>query len=109
MILIVLKLPVRPERAEEFVGLASEYARVVQSEEGNVFFQWSRSIDAPDTFISVEGFRDSDAGKAHTGTQHFRDFVASAPDIVSAQPEMLYVDSPDLTGWRPMAQIQPRA
>jgi quinol monooxygenase YgiN len=108
VILIVVKFPVRPERAEEWSALAADYARAVQSEAGNLFFEWSRSLDDPDTFVTVEGFRDADAGKAHTATQHFREFVERAPDIVSAQPQMLYVDSPDLTGWRPMSQIQPR-
>ena len=108
MILIVLKFPVRPDRADEWVGSAADYARVVQSEEGNLFFEWSRSLDDPDTFISVEGFRDSDAGAAHVRTEAFKDFVERAPDIVSAQPHMIYVDSPDITGWRPMGQIQPR-
>ena len=108
MILIVVKFPVRPERAEEWSTLAADYARAVNAEEGSLFFEWSRSLDDPDTFVSVEGFRDADAGAAHVRTQHFKDFVERAPDIVSAQPQMIYVDSPALTGWRPMDQVRPR-
>ena len=109
MILIVVKFPVRPDRAEEWAGLAADYARAVQSEEGNLFFEWSRSLDAPDTYVCVEGFRDAAAGAAHTGTQAFRDFVEKAPDLVAAQPQIIYVDSPDLAGWGPMGEIKPRS
>ena len=109
MILIVVKFPVRPERAEEWSALAADYARAVQSEAGNLFFEWSRSLDEPDTFVCVEGFRDAAAGAAHVGTQAFTDFVGRAPDLVSAQPQIIYVDSPDLAGWGPMGEIKPRS
>ena len=109
MILIVVKFPVRPERAEEWAGLAADYARAVNAEEGSLFFEWSRSVEEPDTWVCVEGFRDGDAGAAHTRTQAFKDFVEKAPDLVAAQPQIIYVDSPDLTGWGPMGEIKPRA
>ena len=109
MILIVVKFPVRPERAEEWSRLAADYARAVRSEEGNLFFEWSRGFDEPDTFVCVEGFRDADAGAAHVGTDAFRRFVELAPDLVSAQPQIIYVDAPDVSGWGPMGEIQPRS
>ena len=108
MILIVVKFPVRPERAEEWSDLSAAYARAVQAEEGNLFFEWSRSVDEPDTLVCVEGFRDSDAGSAHVGTQAFRDFVGKAPDLVASQPQIIYVDAADVAGWGPMGEIQPR-
>jgi quinol monooxygenase YgiN len=109
VILIVVKFPVRPERADEWSTLATDYARAVQSEEGNLFFEWSRSLDEPDTFVCVEGFRDADAGSAHVRTEAFKDFVGRAPDLVAAQPQIIYVDSPDLAGWGPMGEITPRS
>ena len=42
------------------------------------------------------------------GTQAFKDFVAQAPDLVAAQPQIIYVDAPDVAGWGPMGEIQPR-
>ena len=109
MILIVVKFPVRPERAEEWSALAAGYARAVDAEDGSLFFEWSRSVEEPGTWVCIEGFRDADAGAAHVGTQAFRDFVWKAPDLVAAQPQIIYVDSPDLTGWGPMGEIQPRS
>ncbi|WP_166509547.1 putative quinol monooxygenase [Blastococcus sp. TF02-8] len=108
MILIVVKMPVRPERADEWAGLAADYARAVNAEEGSLFFEWSRSVEEPDTWVCIEGFRDSDAGAAHVGTDAFKQFVDKAPDLVSAQPQIIYVDSPEVPGWGPMGEIQPR-
>ncbi len=109
MILIVVKFPVRPERADEWAGLADDYARAVNSEEGSLFFEWSRSVEEPDTFVCVEGFRDADAGAAHVATDAFRRFTEAAPDLVSAQPQIIYVDAPQVSGWGPMGEIQPRS
>ncbi len=108
MILIVVKFPVRADRTDEWTTLAGEYARAVEEEEGSLFFEWSKSLDEPDTFVCVEGFRDAAAGNAHVGTDHFKRFVEQAPDLVSAQPQIIYVDAADVPGWGPMGEIQPR-
>ena len=108
MILIVVKIPVRPDRADEWADLAADYARAVQSEERNLFFEWSRSLEDPETFVCVEGFRDAEAGAAHVGTDAFTRFVEQAPELVAAQPQIIYVDAPDVPGWGPMGEIQPR-
>ena len=108
MILIVVKFPVRPDRADEWPALRDEYTRAVRSEEGNLFFEWSQSLEEPDTHVLVEGFRDAAAGASHVGTQAFKDFVEKAPDYVAAQPRIIYVDAPDVSGWGPMGEIQPR-
>jgi quinol monooxygenase YgiN len=108
LILIVVKFPVRPECTDQWAELAGEYARAVNQEEGSLFFEWSRSLDEPDTFVCVEGFRDAAAGNAHVGTEHFTRFVERAPDLVAAQPQIIYVDAPDVSGWGPMGEIQPR-
>jgi quinol monooxygenase YgiN len=108
VILIVVKFPVRPERSDDWQSVAADYARAVNAEEGSLFFEWSRSLEEPDTFVCIEGFRDVAAGSAHVGTDAFRHFVDVAPDLVAAQPQIIYVDAPDVPGWGPMGEISPR-
>ena len=108
MILIVVKFPVLENRQDEWLSLAKDYAEACQAEEGNLFFEWSRSVNEPNTFVLVEGFRDADAGAAHVGTDAFKRFVEQAPELVAAQPQIIYVDAPDVPGWGPMGEIQPR-
>jgi quinol monooxygenase YgiN len=108
MILINLKVSVRPERREEWLALARQYRADVTAEPGNVYFEWATDIEDPNVFVAVECFVDSDAGSAHVGTEHFKQFVAAAPDLVAAQPQIVYVESPSINGWGPMGEIQPR-
>ena len=56
-------------------------------------FEWYRDIDDPYTFACVECFADADAGAAHMGTAHVKQFMDRAPDLVSAQPEIVYVEN----------------
>jgi quinol monooxygenase YgiN len=108
MIYITVKFPIRAEKADQFMDAASDYTAASRAEEGNVFFEWSRSLEDPTTFVLLEAFRDADAGAAHVAGQHVKDFFGWAPDWVSATPQIIYIDGPDLTGWGPMGEIQPR-
>ncbi len=108
MIYITVKFPIRAEKADRFMAAAADYTAATRAEDGNVFFEWSRSLDEPDSFVLLEGFRDAAAGSAHVAGQHVQDFFAWAPDWVSAKPQIMYLDSPELTGWNPMGEIEPR-
>ncbi len=108
MIYITVKFAIRPEKADAFLQEAAPYTDATRAEEGNVFFEWSRSLDEPSTFVLLEAFRDADAGAAHVAGQHVQDFFSWAPDWVSAKPQIIYIDEPDLTGWGPMGEIEPR-
>lgn len=108
MILINVKFPIRPEKIDEWLVLAEAYAKAVNEEEGCLFFEWSRSLLDPNEFVTIEGFRDSDAGGAHMGTSHVANFMSTAPDLVSAQPKIIYVDAAGVDGWGPMGEISPR-
>lgn len=108
MILINVKFPVRPEKVDAWISLATAYAEAVEAEEGCLFFEWSRSLDDPTVFVAVEGFRDAAAGQAHVGTAHFADLIAKGPDLVAEQPQIIYIDAPQVDGWGPMGEIRPR-
>lgn len=108
MILITLKMPIRPERTAEFEPIALQYARDVGAEPGCLFFEVSRSLTEPDTFVIVEGFADGAAGESHMKTDHVAAFMATAPDYVTARPQIIYIDSPQTTGYVEMGEIAPR-
>jgi quinol monooxygenase YgiN len=109
VILIVVKWPVRPEFDDQWPELVREFTEAVRAEPGNVFFEWSRSVEEPHTWVLVEGFRDAEAGSVHTASDHFKKAIGEMPDWVSATPSIMFVDSPELSGWGPMGEVQPRS
>jgi quinol monooxygenase YgiN len=42
-----------------------EFTEATRAEPGNLWFEWSRSLDDPMEYVLVEAFRDGDAGAAH--------------------------------------------
>jgi quinol monooxygenase YgiN len=108
VILIVVKFPIRPDRQSEWDQLSSFYAKAVNAEPGCVFFEFSRGVQDPHTYICIEGFADGAAGQEHMRQDHVTRFMAEMPDIVSAQPQIVYIDAPDVSGFGPMGEISPR-
>ena len=107
MILINIKMPIRPDKMNEWLALADSYAKDVNSEDGCLFFQFARSLTDENEFICIEGFKDADAGAAHVKNDHVKKFFEVMPDLVATQPQIIYIDTPH-DGFGSMAEIQPR-
>ena len=108
MIFIVVKFPVRPEKADEWEKLATEYAAAVNSEEGCFFYDWHRTVLDPNEWVCTEGFRDQDAAVAHVNSAAFKNFVEVAPDLVSANPKIINTTI-EQNAWGDMGEISPRS
>ena len=67
MIFIVVKWTIKPERSGEWLSLVDDFTQATRNEPGNIFFEWSRSVDNPDQFVLVEAFQD-DAAAAHVNS-----------------------------------------
>ena len=107
MILIVVKWKVRPEKVDGFLDAVSEFTEAVRAEPGNLFFEWSRSVDDADTFVLVEGFADGDAGDAHVRSDHFQKAIGFLPDWVAEKPKIIHMNAPG-DGWGEMGEVAPR-
>ena len=104
MIFIVVKFPVKPEHADSWLDQVRPFTEATRAEPGNLWFEWSRSVDDPNTFVLVEAFQDG-AGEAHVSSDHFtaglevmRGLVARTPDIVSTSIE-------GADGWSAMGEL----
>ena len=53
------------------MDIVADYTAACRSEEGNLFFEWSRSVDDPHEFVLVEAFTDEGAA-AHVQSPHFQ-------------------------------------
>ena len=104
MISIVVKFNVRPECSKEWIARMSGFTRATRAEPGNLWFEWSRSVENVDQFVLLEGFRDADAGAAHVDSQHFKEAVRQTPPMLVDTPQILYVEIPG-TEWSPLAEM----
>lgn len=105
MIFIVVKWTPRPEHVEDFPSVVADFTEATRNEPGNLFFEWSRSLDNPGEYVLVEGFRDGDAGGEHVNSEHFKTFVAMAPSVLASTP-LIISDSIGAEGWGEMGEIK---
>src|SRR5262245_63301548 len=78
MILINLKMPIRPDKMDEWLALADSYAKDVNSEDGCLFFQFARSLTDENEFVCIEGFKDAEAGATHVKQPYVKRFFDTA-------------------------------
>ncbi|WP_017615544.1 putative quinol monooxygenase [Nocardiopsis salina] len=104
MILIVVKYRVKPEAKDTFLDAVADFTAATRAEPGNLWFEWSRSVERDDEFVLTEAFKDG-AGEAHVNSDHFRagleamrPLLAETPLIVSRQVEG--------EGWDRMGELQ---
>jgi quinol monooxygenase YgiN len=105
MIFIVVKWTIKPERSGEWLTLVDDFTQATRNEPGNIFFEWSKSVDNPHQFVLVEAFQD-DAAAAHVNSDHFKAAMAWMPDVVAETPQIINVPVPG-TDWSRMAEVTP--
>jgi quinol monooxygenase YgiN len=105
VIFIVVKFKVRPEWVDRWIELATPFTEATRAEPGNLWFEWSRSIDAADEFVLVEAFRDGDAGRVHVESEHFAAAITALPEALVETPKIVS-QAVDQTGWNEMGEMQ---
>jgi quinol monooxygenase YgiN len=104
MIFIVVKFTTLPEHRETWLSEVDGFTQATRAEPGNLWFEWSRSVDDPNQFVLVEAFRDGDAGGAHVGSDHFRAAMQLMPPMLAKTPEIVSTEVPG-TGWSEMGEL----
>ena len=106
MIFIAVKFTIRHDQADDWISLVDDFTRGTRQEPGNLFFEWSRSVDNPDQYVLVEAFESRDAGSEHVNSDHFKTAMAWMPDVIAENPQIINVEVPG-SGWSKMAELQP--
>lgn len=105
MIFIVVKFPVRPEHVDSFLDRVDGFTRSTRAEPGNKWFEWSRSVDEPDTFVVVEAF-DDDAAAAHVQSAHFQRAMVEMKPLLARTPDIVSTQIDGVDGWGAMGELQ---
>ncbi len=93
MIFITVKWPVKPEYADQWLDLVQDFTQATRAEPGNLWFDWSRSVDDPNVYVLVEAFKD-DAAEAHVTAPHFKQAQADLPQYLVRTPDIVNFQVP---------------
>jgi quinol monooxygenase YgiN len=87
MIFIVVKFKVLPEYADQWTEIVDPFTQATRGEPGNLWFEWSRSVDDPNEYVLVEAFKD-DAAEAHVTSDHFQEFTSKGAGYLQETPRI---------------------
>jgi quinol monooxygenase YgiN len=104
MIFIVVRWETKPEWTERWPEVVRPFTEATRAEPGNLWFDWSRSLDNPAEYILVEAFRDGDAGVAHVNSAHFKAAMRDLPQALARTPRIIN-QTVDGAGWSEMAEM----
>ncbi|MEV7646763.1 putative quinol monooxygenase [Arthrobacter sp. NPDC089319] len=103
MIFIVVKFKVKNEHADNFPELVREFTEATRAEPGNLWFDWSRSVEDPNEYVLVEAFKD-DAAEAHVKSDHFKKAMQEQPPYLQETPRIISRQI-DGEGWDEMGEM----
>lgn len=103
MIFIVVKFNVKPEWSDRWIALTKDFTEATRGEPGNLWFDWSRSVEDPNRFVLVEAF-DDDAAEAHVNSGHFSQAMQDMPQALVETPEIIS-ERIEAAGWGRMGEL----
>lgn len=104
MIFIAAKLTVRPEYISQWQERVRSFTEATRAEPGNLWFDWSQSLENPSEFVLLEAFRDAQAGVEHVQSEHFRTATREMPPLLQKTPDIINVEVPG-TEWSKLGEM----
>lgn len=105
MYFIVVKFETKPEFTEQFMDLVGPFTTATRAEPGNLWFDWSRSVENPAEFVLVEAFLNDEAAGAHVNSAHFKAGLESMRPALVATPKIVS-RKVDGDSWGEMGELQ---
>ncbi|MXG89040.1 putative quinol monooxygenase [Nocardioides flavescens] len=88
MIVITARFRVLPEHADAWPKISRSFTEATRAEPGNLWFDWSRSLDDANEYVLLEAFQD-DAAEAHVTSDHFKQAQAELPQYLAETPRII--------------------
>jgi quinol monooxygenase YgiN len=89
MIFITAKFKVLPEHADNWPTITADFTEATRAEPGNLWFDWSRSLDDPTEYVLIEAFADDEAAGAHVNSDHFKSAQQTLPPHLVETPRIV--------------------
>jgi quinol monooxygenase YgiN len=104
MYFIVVKFLVKDEYVDQWPELSREFTETTRQEPGNLWFDWSKSLEVPNEYVLVEAFADDEAAGAHVGSEHFTKMQQEFPQYLVSTPKIIS-RKVEGSGWDEMGEI----
>jgi quinol monooxygenase YgiN len=103
MYLIVVKFQTKPEWTDRWLDLVAGFTEATRREPGNLWFEWSRSVEDPHEMVLVEAFTDDGAGP-HVSSDHFKKAMQDLPQALASTPRIVSRQV-EGDGWDEMGEL----
>ena len=103
MIFIAAKFRVLAEHADAWPEISRSFTEATLAEPGNLWFDWSRSLDDAQEYVLLEAFED-DAAAAHVQSDHFARARAELPAYLEETPRIVNT-TVEGTGWSELGEL----
>lgn len=103
MIVITVRFKVLPEHVDTWLDRVAGFTAATRAEPGNLWFDWSRSIDDPNEFVLLEAFQDDAAGD-HVNSAHFQQAMKDMPEALAETPRIINFTVPG-EDWGRMGEL----
>ena len=104
MIFIAARFRVLAEHADAWPEITRSFTEATRAEAGNLWFDWSRSLDDAKEYVLVEAFQD-DAAEAHVTSDHFKAAQAELPTYLQETPRIVNFQV-DGTDWSELGEMR---
>lgn len=93
MIFITARFRVKAEDADQWPEISRSFTEATRAEPGNLWFDWSRSLDDPQEYVLLEAFKD-DGAEAHVSSDHFKQAQQDLPPHLEETPRIVNFQVP---------------
>lgn len=83
MIIIHGFLKIKPEYRAAFLEEAGRAVEQSKAEEGNLEYRLFEATDEPNTFLTLEKWRNKEAVESHKNSEHFVHFIQASKEFLS--------------------------
>jgi len=104
MIFITVRFKVKPEHSADWLSHVDDFTQATRAEPGNLWFDWSRSVDDVNEFVLVEAFKDGAAG-AHVESSHFKQAMLTMRPLIAETPRIINFEVPG-DQWSTMGELE---
>ena len=88
MVIQLVRVPVRPDHRDRWLELIRDNAAQTRAEDGCQSYEVTEDIEAPNTFVLVERWRDLDAQYEHFRNPKFGEMMGALGDVLAGPPEV---------------------